>query len=210
MPYYIYELVDPRTDTIGYVGHTKNPKVRLSQHTLLHDVNEEKNTWVREMLHAGVKPEMRILEEVESRPEAIAREKHWILTYFSNGIQLKNHQGIPQIKSQEGRAKAEFIFRSMQWSEFKQKDYGDYPLEQLAHPEYLDDLFASQVSESEKEDGHKFTKEEIALELELFMISSPFIDHSKEGTRYIKEWYAKHFEKGGIFEGEQPTIPVNI
>jgi predicted GIY-YIG superfamily endonuclease len=83
-------MVDPRNNTPSYVGITNNPNQRYFEHIELRVKKGKKNDWVQQLLAEGVKPKMRILEIVESREEARAREKYWIQQYVSQGIPLTN------------------------------------------------------------------------------------------------------------------------
>ena len=75
----IYGLVDPRTNTIRYVGKTKQSlKIRLSRH--INDKpkhNTYKYNWICSLKKEGVVP---IIIELESCDETnwIEREKYWI------------------------------------------------------------------------------------------------------------------------------------
>jgi len=89
-PYYIYELIDPRTDIPGYVGITNNPKVRHSQHLALRDGNIKKNSWVRRLVKEGVKPIIRILDTAPTKEQAASKERHWINSYLKAGVSLTN------------------------------------------------------------------------------------------------------------------------
>lgn len=94
MLHFVYELVDPRTNTPGYVGITNNPNQRYFEHIELRVKKGKKNDWIKQMLADGVTPKMRILEVVETREEARAREKFWIQQYIEQGMELTNAHHI--------------------------------------------------------------------------------------------------------------------
>ena len=92
MLYFVYELVDPRTDEVRYVGITANPSIRLRQHILGYKATGVKLAWLQELRDAAVKPVMRILEKVTTWEEVKEREKHWIRKYTDQGYNLVNVQ----------------------------------------------------------------------------------------------------------------------
>lgn len=61
--FYIYGLVDQRTDEIRYIGKSKNPKTRLVQH--YHEAKKHPHThrarWLKSLPQ---RPEIRILESI--------------------------------------------------------------------------------------------------------------------------------------------------
>lgn len=89
--YFIYELIDPRTDTPRYVGITATPNHRLQRHIDDSDTsNMEKRAWIRELMEEGLVPDMKIIETVRTRKEALAREGYWIRHYLQQGIPIIN------------------------------------------------------------------------------------------------------------------------
>lgn len=89
--YYIYELIDPRTDTPRYVGITTTPNRRLRNHIDDSDtLNMEKRAWIRELMEEGLVPDMKIIEHVRTRKEALEREGYWIRHYLQQGIPITN------------------------------------------------------------------------------------------------------------------------
>lgn len=76
---YIYALKDPETKQIRYIGRTKYPKQRLSEH---HQIKRLKtkthhNCWILSLLSRGVKAEIEILETCDENNWS-EREKYWI------------------------------------------------------------------------------------------------------------------------------------
>lgn len=103
----IYGLVDPRTETVKYVGCTSMQYVsnRLSAH-LSHARStagrnglrrDRKTMWVRELLAADLRPGTVILQTAFSAEEAAEVEAQWIVRL---GAQLTNEAaggpGLPQ------------------------------------------------------------------------------------------------------------------
>ena len=73
---YIYSLIDPRTNKVRYVGKSNNPQQRLIDH-FYDDSKTKKCSWILKLKSLGLKPILKILEEVpENNWEA--REVYWI------------------------------------------------------------------------------------------------------------------------------------
>ena len=90
LPTYIYGLHDPILDEIFYVGQSRDPKNRLLTH-IAGAREVEKSLRILEILKAGRRPEIRILQEI---PDAMAgaefvrsQEGKWINAL---GAQLVN------------------------------------------------------------------------------------------------------------------------
>ncbi len=97
-PRYIYALIDPRDDTVRYVGVTQDVYFRLHRH--IKDTSKpDKRAWINDLEQQGLSPELEILEtiEVESDIDVVAleREKYWILEFLKSGAPLLNVYGIP-------------------------------------------------------------------------------------------------------------------
>lgn len=91
----IYALVDPRDDTIRYVGRSIRAKGRLQQHLQEVSVNKKKEKWLRELKKLGMAPRMEILESLECKAaDAEKREVQWIQHLLSQGVPLTNIRGI--------------------------------------------------------------------------------------------------------------------
>jgi hypothetical protein len=94
-PYFIYELIDPRTQAIRYVGITVNPKARYLDHCR-DSLPVAKGDWVNELIEQGLAPIMNIRETImEGEEFALEREKYWIQTYAAQGIDLLNIKSMP-------------------------------------------------------------------------------------------------------------------
>lgn len=91
----IYALVDPRDETIWYVGRTVRAKARLQQHLEEAGVNPAKTKWLRELRKEGLAPRMETLETLDCRgDEAEVRERFWIQHFSSLGAPLTNIRGV--------------------------------------------------------------------------------------------------------------------
>ena len=88
---YIYELSDPRTGCVRYVGKSVSPKARLATH-----IREAKSgnpvhskRWIYGLLSAGVTPTLGIIEEVPAHA-ADEAERYWIGCLLLAGASLTN------------------------------------------------------------------------------------------------------------------------
>lgn len=98
-PYFIYGLVDPRTDKVRYVGKTYDLKGRLRSHMwcALHpegviDPESYKHRWIRKLHSLGIKPTIKLLEET-IYSQANDREKYWIKFYGRENLTNNNDGG---------------------------------------------------------------------------------------------------------------------
>lgn len=76
----IYVLINPETNKTHYVGRSVNPAGRYRVHIHLSRRSKRKNkkdAWICSLLNKGIKPQMKIIEEVIN-DKAIEREKFWI------------------------------------------------------------------------------------------------------------------------------------
>ena len=97
MPYYVYQLVDPRTGTVQYVGITEHLTRRRWEH--LNNVgvsNQVKDAWIRELVGKGLEPRMEVIETAQTWDEVLEREKYWIQYYIRQGVHLLNITGNPR------------------------------------------------------------------------------------------------------------------
>lgn len=89
----IYQLRDPRTMAIRYVGIAANPRRRLASH-VAEAKNGRKNRpinhrsrWIRTLLQLGLRP---VLEVIESTDNWALRERYWIKRLRGEGHSLTN------------------------------------------------------------------------------------------------------------------------
>jgi hypothetical protein len=87
----VYALVDSRDGLVRYVGHTKNPASRLSEHLRM-PVKEgaHKNNWIKDLLDNNLYPVFVFLESVKEE-ESSACEQKWIEHFSKLGV-LFNHK----------------------------------------------------------------------------------------------------------------------
>lgn len=84
---YIYALTDPLDGAVCYVGRSKWPDARLSEH--YRRANLELTTWLAGLSNQGQEPTVLILEECTGEGMA-EREQHWIDKMRQGGHRLLN------------------------------------------------------------------------------------------------------------------------
>lgn len=98
MPYFVYALIDPRTDAVAYIGISFNATWRFSQHLKCDSTNNAKNTWIKELQSEGLNPVLKILETVETSEVARKREMYWIKYFASQQMPLRNIKGTSRVQ----------------------------------------------------------------------------------------------------------------
>lgn len=96
---YFYILIDPRDNTVRYVGQTSDPKARLSAHIreserVVINYWSKKHTWVNALLKKDMLPVMKIIDikEITNRSDILSREKELIEAYKAMGHKLTNSE----------------------------------------------------------------------------------------------------------------------
>ena len=87
--FYIYELIDPSTNEVRYIGQTVDAYERLYNH--LEEAkygNSHKNKWIRKLVKNGMRPILNVIDEIES--DIYFWEMFYINLYRSWGIRLTN------------------------------------------------------------------------------------------------------------------------
>lgn len=88
--YFVYELVDPRTNATGYIGITNNPNQRYHEHVEGRVGKGKKYEWVKSLQEEKIQPKMKVLEIVDDVKQARLQERYWIKHYIGKGVQLAN------------------------------------------------------------------------------------------------------------------------
>lgn len=91
---FIYALLDPRDKSIRYVGKTRDPECRLSNHYCDRTASAARVAWMDDLKAAGELPYMVILATA-SKYEASAVEAAWIEFLALRGEPLCNVHGNP-------------------------------------------------------------------------------------------------------------------
>src|ERR1022692_5268149 len=88
----IYGLIDPRDQSVHYVGLTKDAFSRFFQHIQCSGNNYAKNAWMHELRAANVVPIMKTLEATPEYDYALLREEYWIGHYETLGEPLRSEE----------------------------------------------------------------------------------------------------------------------
>lgn len=78
IPHYVYRWVDPRDQSIFYVGITVNLYERYKQHMRCDGANPQKDQRIQDILAAGHLPMMQTIEQLDTFGQALQRERYWI------------------------------------------------------------------------------------------------------------------------------------
>lgn len=85
---YVYELIDPRTNEIRYIGQTVNPELRVSQHKNDHS-GRCYRLWLNELLSEGYEPIIKLIEVLVDEDGYMAETNH-IIKRLKEGHRLVN------------------------------------------------------------------------------------------------------------------------
>lgn len=98
--YVIYALVDPRDESVRYIGITDNMPMRFKHHLREAGPITAKGMWLAELQRYGLRPTVRILEEIQiektQRSIVEERERYWIRAFEQSGVSLTNIQDTLQ------------------------------------------------------------------------------------------------------------------
>ena len=88
--HFVYALLDPRDQSIRYIGMSRQPEKRLREH--MKDTNhKQKHAWLKELKAQGLEPIVKIVEKAgKDRKQAFSRETYWIHHYLEQGALLFN------------------------------------------------------------------------------------------------------------------------
>ena len=93
----VYALIDPRDDSIRYIGMTHNPDQRLKEHLRGGGGNPPKRIWINELRQLGLVPTIQPIEKGLSLPAALERESFLIQHYHNAGNVLVNLRVTPYL-----------------------------------------------------------------------------------------------------------------
>lgn len=89
---YIYILIDPRNETVRYVGRSYNLKKRLSQHNSIWLPKTKKEKWLCKLKSLGLSAEIECIHTTDEF-EWVFWETHYISLFKSYGYDLTNGNG---------------------------------------------------------------------------------------------------------------------
>jgi excisionase family DNA binding protein len=104
--YQIYALLDPRDNSIRYVGLSTNAQARFYGHLSGNESNFEERRWIAELRQLGLSPLLQILEAIDAGIDAYHkacnREYCWINEMLRQGCTLLNVAGVTRSYSSRG------------------------------------------------------------------------------------------------------------
>lgn len=90
----IYTLIDPRTDSVRYVGKTvQTPRRRLRRHlaeSYMAAGTTHKDRWLRSLKAVGLEPRIEVIDRCSSLEELSAAERRHIARLRALGVNLVN------------------------------------------------------------------------------------------------------------------------
>ena len=99
----IYGLIDPRTNSLRYVGQSVRLSKRFWRHcNPLPTDRSHRGCWLRGLKKAGLVPQLIVLEEAVTSDEATILETFWIASLRSVGANLVNMTDGDQAPSRRG------------------------------------------------------------------------------------------------------------
>src|SRR5260221_239430 len=87
--YSVYALIDPRDDSVHYIGMSTRPEYRLRTEHMQRSYGATYD-WIQELLHLGLQPILKIIETQENERHALDRELYWIHYYSKQKAPLLN------------------------------------------------------------------------------------------------------------------------
>lgn len=103
----IYALIDPKDNSIHYIGMSRNATKRYRQHVACSGTNLLKNMWVTDLLREGMRPVLTIIETVDGIQTARNRETFWINHYLAQGAPLTNWNQNEALRNSDGGSSSE-------------------------------------------------------------------------------------------------------
>ncbi len=87
----IYALLDPRDESVRYIGTAIDPTGRLKKHMReKRDAHTPKGRWLAELQRQNMEPIVCVLESNLTFIGAFAREEYWISEFLKAGVNLTN------------------------------------------------------------------------------------------------------------------------
>lgn len=112
MKRYIYILECPISSKVVYVGETSNINVRYNSHKWGNTTDSQaKKSWTNGLKEKGLSPIMKIVDEAETKRDALIKESQLIDKYLAEGLKLFNAKKLLAIKQfdKNGNLLATFV-----------------------------------------------------------------------------------------------------
>ncbi|MCA9980571.1 MAG: GIY-YIG nuclease family protein, partial [Anaerolineales bacterium] len=119
----IYQLIDPRTGDVFYIGQAVNPAKRLEQH--INDARpNDKRQRIADMLADGVEPVLQVVEVV-ARKDADKAERRRIKEL--DGLTNKNHNGKKRKRNRRKKPKTAHLVPAVRAYHAKERKSREVP-----------------------------------------------------------------------------------
>ena len=153
LKYIIYALQDPTTNELRYVGKSVNGLTRARAHCYPGSLERDKTykgNWLRQLVNKGLKPNIKVVQQLNNISELNQAEQYWI-EYFRNlGCPLTN-----STNGGMGRCGLPHTEETKKKISFGQKNKKVYPKGE-AHG-----MYGRKLTEEEKQTISKRTKEKM-------------------------------------------------
>jgi group I intron endonuclease len=170
---YIYGLKCPTKNVVRYVGKSKNPKRRYSQHLSHPKASRYENIhlyrWLAKLLRESIKPELIIFEECDNKDWKI-KEKKWIskfgldnlLNMNQGGIEPPDNTGLKWTEEQKENHPAHKRKGKPQWIDIPHPLLGkEHPAKGQKRSKEFCELMSKQRLEKNGMRGVKLSKERV-------------------------------------------------
>lgn len=105
--YQVYALIDPRDNTIRYIGKSGDMQRRYYEHIHLAGGGWNEKKWVNELKDLGLSPVLQILETVDADDASyklvLQREQYWIDKLVAMGAPLIDVFGVTKPYPQQSK-----------------------------------------------------------------------------------------------------------
>jgi len=103
--WWVYAIIDPRTNALFYIGQTGCFSRRRSEH--LEGTDQISGLVIRQIIEAGFLPHFVVLERHDNEETALRAEIFWIELLLSRGVALVNSQAFDGFLDRQSKRQSE-------------------------------------------------------------------------------------------------------